>query len=81
MKKLKTFLLHVITKIKKLIVYPKLFRLNNIARKHMESFNYHFNIVDKTTDELLKSKHHKLLVEHLTNLEKVNKRISLLESL
>lgn len=81
MKNLKSFLLHVTTKIKKLMVYPKLFRLNNIADQHMESFNYHFNIVNKTTDELLKSKHQKLLIEQLTSLEKVNKRISLLESL
>ncbi|WP_272148864.1 hypothetical protein [Tenacibaculum aiptasiae] len=80
MKKLKSLLLHVISIIKKLITYPKLLRLNNIAKQHTESFNYHFSIVDKTTDELLKNKHQKLLVEHLKNLEKVNKRISLLES-
>ncbi|KAB1159757.1 hypothetical protein F7018_05460 [Tenacibaculum aiptasiae] len=81
MKKLKSFSTLAITKIKKLIIYPRLFRLNNIAKQHMESFNYHFNIVDKTSDEFLKSKHQKLLIEHLANLEKVNKKISLLESL
>ncbi len=64
---------------KKLLVNLKLFRLNKIAQHHTECFNYHFRITDNTTDEFIKNKHQQFLIEHLTNLETVNKKISVLE--
>ena len=79
MNKLKSLLLHLSAIFKKLLVDFKLLRFNKIAQHHTESFNYHFCIIENTTDEFLKNKHQQLLIKHLTNLETVNKRISVLE--
>lgn len=79
MRKLKSILLHLFPMIKKLLVSLKLFRLNKIAQNHTKSFNYHFHIIENTTDEPQKNKHKQLLIKSLINLETINKRISVLE--
>lgn len=79
MRKLKFLFLHLFTLLKKVFVNLKLLRLNKIAQHHTKSFNYHFSILENTTDDFLKSKHKQLLIKHLINLETINKRISVLE--